>query len=65
LTYSRSQGVFAGVSLDGAVVQADQSGDRAMYGANVNRREILDGKVPVPKSERRLLEQLAKYASHR
>ena len=65
LTYSRSQGVFAGVSLDGAVVQADQGGDRAMYGANVNRREILDGKVPVPKSARRLLEQLAKYALHR
>jgi lipid-binding SYLF domain-containing protein len=65
LTYSRSQGVFAGVSLDGAVVQTDQSGDRAMYGADVNRREILDGKVAVPKSARRLLEQLAKYGSHR
>lgn len=32
LSYSRSHGVFAGVSLGGAVVQADKSGDRAMYG---------------------------------
>src|SRR5208282_4495811 len=32
LTYARSRGVFAGVSLDGAVMQADKSGDKAMYG---------------------------------
>ncbi len=50
LTYSRSKGVFAGVSLDGAVVQADKDGDRAMYGDNVNRHDIIDGKVPVPAS---------------
>ncbi len=41
LTYARSKGAFAGVSLDGAVVQADQSGDRAMYGANVTCQEKL------------------------
>ena len=48
LSYSRTKGVFAGVSLDGAVVQADKSGDRAMYGEDVDRHEILSGKVPVP-----------------
>ena len=32
LSYPRTKGVFAGVSLDGAVVQADKSGDKAMYG---------------------------------
>jgi lipid-binding SYLF domain-containing protein len=37
-----------GVSLDGAVVQADKSGDQAMYGAEVNRNEILKGRVPIP-----------------
>ena len=65
LSYSRSKGAFAGVSLDGAVVQADQSGDRAMYGSNVTRQEILNGKVAVPKSAWNLLEELAKYATHR
>ena len=32
LSYSRAKGIFAGVALDGAVVQADKSGDNAMYG---------------------------------
>src|ERR1700739_4168092 len=41
LTYSRSKGVFAGISLDGAVVRADRSGDQAMYGAAASRQEIL------------------------
>ena len=65
LSYSRSKGAFAGVSLDGAVVQADRSGDKAMYGSHVTRQEILNGKVAVPKSARSLLEELAKYAAHR
>ena len=45
LSYSRAKGVFAGVSLDGAVVQADKSGDKAMYGDDVNRHEILTAKL--------------------
>ncbi len=62
LSYSRAQGVFAGVSLNGAVVQADKSADEAMYGHNVNRREILNGKVAVPVSARRLLHEIGRYA---
>lgn len=58
LSYSRVKGVFAGVSLDGAVVQADKSGDKAMYGRNVDRHEILDGKVAVPASARPLLREI-------
>ena len=61
LSYSRVKGVFAGVSLDGAVVQADKSGDKAMYGDNVDRHEILDGKVAVPASARPLLHEISKY----
>ncbi len=61
LSYSRAKGVFAGVSLDGAVVQADKSGDKAMYGDNVDRHEILDGKVAVPASARPLLHEISKY----
>ena len=58
LSYSRAKGVFAGISLDGAVVQADKSGDRAMYGDAVNRREILSGKVSVPQPARPLLREI-------
>ena len=65
LTYSRSKGALAGVSLNGAVVQADQSGDRAMYGSNVTRQEILNGKVAAPQQARGLLEELSKYAAKR
>ena len=62
LSYSRSKGIFAGVSLDGAVMQADKSGDKAMYGDDVNRHEILDGKVAVPASAQALVEELGGYA---
>ena len=61
LSYSRSKGIFAGVSLDGAVVQADKSGDQALYGDNVDRHDILDGKVPVPKSAMGLIQELRDY----
>jgi SH3 domain-containing YSC84-like protein 1 len=61
LSYSRSKGVFAGVSLDGAVVQVDKSGDQAMYGADVDRHEIVDGKVAMPASARDLIHELRAY----
>jgi SH3 domain-containing YSC84-like protein 1 len=61
LSYSRAKGLFAGVALDGAVVQADKSGDQAMYGDNANRHEILSGKVAVPASARPLLQEISKY----
>jgi SH3 domain-containing YSC84-like protein 1 len=61
LSYSRSKGIFAGVSLDGTVVQADKSGDQAAYGASVDRHEILDGQVQVPASAKRLVDELHTY----
>jgi lipid-binding SYLF domain-containing protein len=65
LSYSRSNGLFAGISLDGAVVQADHSGDRSMYGHDVTHEEILGGRMAVPASARRLIEELGSYPSHR
>ncbi len=62
LSYSRSKGVFIGVSLNGAVVQADKSGDRAMYGEDVKRHDILDGEVAVPESAQALLHEIGGYA---
>ena len=58
LSYSRAKGLFAGVALDGAVVQADKSGDRAMYGHDVRRQDILKGKITVPASARPLLREI-------
>jgi lipid-binding SYLF domain-containing protein len=65
LSYSRSKGIFAGASVDGAVVQADHSGDKAMYGHDVTHQEILDGKIAVPESARRLVADLGRYPAQR
>jgi len=46
LSYSRSKGLFAGVSLDGAAVTIDKDANRRTYGHDVSGKEILlDGKV--------------------
>jgi len=50
LTYSRSKGVFAGLTLEGAVVQQDDDSTRAIYGKNMTFRKILSGKASTPKS---------------
>ncbi|MGD0402642.1 MAG: lipid-binding SYLF domain-containing protein [Candidatus Acidiferrales bacterium] len=62
LSYSRSKGIFAGVSLTGTVVQADKSGDEAMYGAGVSRHDVLDGSVRTPEEARGLDSAIAKYS---
>lgn len=50
LSYSRSHGVFAGISLDGAVLTRDDSEDRRLYGRHVTNGEILRGEVPPPEA---------------
>jgi len=50
LTYSRSRGAFAGITLEGAVVQQDDDSTKAIYGKHVTFRNILSGKVSTPKS---------------
>jgi SH3 domain-containing YSC84-like protein 1 len=62
LSYSRSKGIFAGVSLTGTVVQADKSGDEAMYGAGVSRHDVLGGSIPTPEEARALDSAIAKYS---
>jgi len=61
LSYSRAKGVFAGVSLSGAVVQADKSGDQAMYGDAVDRQQIMQGTVQTPSSAEPLIHELEAY----
>jgi lipid-binding SYLF domain-containing protein len=48
LTYSRSRGAFAGLTLEGAVVQQDDDSTRAVYGKNVPFRAVLSGKTATP-----------------
>ena len=50
LTYSRSKGAFAGITLDGAVVEQDKDSTRSIYGGDTSFHAILSGKVQAPKS---------------
>jgi lipid-binding SYLF domain-containing protein len=59
LTYSRSKGVFAGLTLEGAVVEQDNDSTRAIYGKNMQFRDILSGKVTTPKSAEAFMKAVA------
>lgn len=48
-TYSRSQGLFAGASLEGAVIAARRDANTRYYGRPVNARQILSGRVSAPR----------------
>jgi SH3 domain-containing YSC84-like protein 1 len=57
-TYSRSQGLFAGVSLEGTVIGTRNDANAEYYGRRVTPEEILSGKVPPPSGARRLVQVL-------
>ncbi len=61
LTYSRSQGLFAGVELKGAVLRQDRKGNKNVYGRRIEARQLLiDGNVPAPASAAAFIDQLQK-----
>ena len=55
LTYSRSRGLFAGATLNGAVIKQDDDSTRAFYGRTVGFRPTLTGQVPAPREADRFL----------
>src|SRR5579871_2457414 len=48
LTYSRSKGVFAGLTLEGAVIEQDSDSTKSVYGRDVSFQSVLQGKVATP-----------------
>jgi lipid-binding SYLF domain-containing protein len=63
LSYSRTRGLFAGASLDGAVMKQDNDDNEKLYGRKVTAKEILiDGTVPTPRAARALNTALMKYS---
>ena len=62
LTYSRARGVFAGVSLNGAVVKQDKNSTREFYGHFVTSKASLTGEVDAPGAANAFLTSLAKWA---
>jgi SH3 domain-containing YSC84-like protein 1 len=62
LTYSRARGVFAGLSLNGAVVKQDKDSTRDFYGRMVPFRTSLKGIIEPPPAANPFLSSLAKWA---
>jgi len=66
-SYSRSRGLFAGISLKGSAIRQDQDSNQTFYGNRLRTRDIvLDGKAPPPQSGvdvARWQSALEKYAS--
>jgi len=63
LTYSRSKGVFAGLTLEGAVVQQDDDSTIAIYNKKVSFRRVLSGKIAAPEVTAEFMQAVA-AASH-
>jgi len=62
LTYSRARGVFAGITLNGAVVKQDKDSTREFYGHMVTFPASLTGEVDAPATASPFLTTLAKWA---
>src|SRR5215468_2762517 len=60
-TYSRSQGLFAGVSLEGTILLSQSGKNAKYYGGPVTTEQILSGGVAPPVSARQLVETLGQY----
>ena len=55
LMYSRARGLFAGLTLDGAVIKEDDDSTRALYGRSVGFRPALTGQVQPPAAAQNFL----------
>ena len=65
LSYSRSRGLFAGISLEGSTLRPDDDASADVYGRKITAREIvIENKVAVPESGRKLISVLKKNAPH-
>lgn len=65
LSYSRSRGIFGGLALQGGTLRADNDADAGLYGKEIDRKLVLDGKAAAPKAAAPLVAALNKYAGRR
>jgi lipid-binding SYLF domain-containing protein len=64
LTWSHSNGAFAGMSVNGSDLSQDNDANRALYGRDLSNIEIASGKIAAPPAAGPLLTALRDYASH-
>ncbi len=64
LTYGRSRGLFAGISLEGAVLKPDTEANESLYGGAVDARELLiDGDRSIPNPAQTFIDTLTSFAA--
>jgi SH3 domain-containing YSC84-like protein 1 len=62
LTWSRSRGAFAGISLNGATMRPDEGVNKELYNEKLSNREILSSKMAPPAAAEPLIKELDKYS---
>lgn len=62
LTYSRSRGLFAGATIDGASVRPDKDANQALYGRVVSVEQVLNGNVQTPSDANVLISAVSRHA---
>lgn len=65
LTYSRSKGLFAGVSLEGASMEPDSNANKALYGKDISAKDIVEGGQAVIPAAKSLVDVLDKTSPGR
>ena len=65
LSYSRSRGLFAGISLEGATLRPDEETNRELYGHDATNREILTGDFKTPAVARKFEHALHRESASR
>jgi SH3 domain-containing YSC84-like protein 1 len=65
LTYSRSRGLFAGVSVEGSTLRPDNQANEDVYGKRISATDIVrNGEVATPAAAQQLIELLDKFSPH-
>jgi lipid-binding SYLF domain-containing protein len=62
LSWSRTQGVFAGLALEGATLRQDLDDNAEIYGKRLENREIVTSTIPTPRAAERLLAELNEHS---
>jgi lipid-binding SYLF domain-containing protein len=65
LAWSRSRGVFAGISLNGATLRQDLDANNELYGSKITNKEVLSGNQQPPEAAHNLIAQLDRYSTTR
>jgi lipid-binding SYLF domain-containing protein len=64
LSWSRSQGIFAGISLEGATLRPAISDNAKLYGRKLDSRQIVTTNMKLPKAAARLIHELNRDSDH-